>query len=130
MKPHNCNLDAKAGLAAATLLERPASGSQTPLDVRARRDNVGDMKTPSQIYLAAWIAAEDALPPESLKLITDYNAQHAKWREAGWPTPIPEPVVTANKAVEADPLASIAFEMRRKCNEAKHAEWQLEEESK
>lgn len=83
----------------------------------------------SSIYLAAWIAAEKALPKESLRLIEAYDALHAEHRKAGWPTPVPESLLAASKKIDADPLASIAFELRRKCNMEAHEEWRAENRS-
>lgn len=83
--------------------------------------------TPSRIYLAAWIAAENALPPASRKLIDDYDEIHRAWGKAGWPKQMPPELATASKAIEEDPMASIAFDLRRKTNHASSDEWQAKE---
>lgn len=80
----------------------------------------------SAIYLAAWLAAEKALPEESKKLIEAHDALFAKWREAGWPSPIPPEVKAASDAIDADPLAKIPFEFRQRCNQAVSDEWRKE----
>jgi len=72
----------------------------------------------SAIYLAAWIAAEKALPEESKNLIEAYDELFEKWRKEGWPSPIPAELKAASNAIETDPLAQIPFEFRRKCNQA------------
>lgn len=75
------------------------------------------MKTKrSEIYLEAWLAAEKVLPPDSMKLIKDHDALFGKWREAGFTSPTPPEVRNAADRIESDPLASIAFELRQKCN--------------
>ena len=73
---------------------------------------------PSAIHLAAQIAAENALPPEARRLIEHYDALHREWKRAGWLDPVPEALDAAASAVMADPLASIAFELRRRANDA------------
>jgi hypothetical protein len=88
--------------------------------------NSGEVK-PSQIWLAAWMAAEQQLPPASKQLIEAHDALHAGWREAGWPSPVPEDLNIATKAIEDDPLASIAFEFRRRCNQEGAKEWRESE---
>lgn len=77
----------------------------------------------SDIYLAAWIAAEKALPEESKQLIEAHDTLFAKWRESGWPKPIPPELVAASDAIEADPMAKIPFEFRQRCNQAGSDEW-------
>lgn len=77
----------------------------------------------SEVYLAAWIAAEKALPEESKQLIEAHDTLFAKWREAGWPKPIPPELTAASDAIEADPLASIPFALRQQCNQAGSEEW-------
>lgn len=81
---------------------------------------------PSKIYLAAWIASEKALPPESLALITAHDALFDQWRKAGFTSPIPPELAAASDAVEADPLARIPFKLRTQCNQAGHEEWKAE----
>ena len=78
---------------------------------------------PSRIWLKAWIAAEEALPEASLKLIQHYDTLADAWRDAGWPSPVPPEIRAASKVIEADPLASIAFECRRRCNDASADEY-------
>jgi len=80
----------------------------------------------SKIYLAAWIAAEKALPEDSLRLIKAHDELYDKWRVAGWPSPTPPELDAASKAIEADPLASIAFDLRQKTNMAASEEWRAE----
>lgn len=80
----------------------------------------------SRIYVAAWVAAEKALPVESLKLIEAHDALHGEWRKAGWPSPVPEELLAAARAVKADPLASIAFDLREKANMSAAEEWTAE----
>jgi hypothetical protein len=78
----------------------------------------------SQIFLAAWIAAEKALPEPSLKLIKDHDRLQEAWRKAGWPSPVPTDLHKAGEAIEADPLASIAFRLRQQSNqEAANEYW-------
>lgn len=78
----------------------------------------------SDIFLAAWVAAEKALPQESRHLIEVHDALHAAWRNTGW-GPVPPELTAAAKAVEADPLASIAFDLRHRTNDEAHAEWRV-----
>jgi len=84
----------------------------------------------SEIFLAAWIAAEKALPPESLRLIQAHDALHAEYRNAAATgpelPPVPESLIDARKRIEADPLASIAFDLRRTTNNEAHKEWPAE----
>ncbi len=80
----------------------------------------------SRVYLAAWMAAEKALPKESLRLIEAHDELHRQWHDAGWINPIPPELLAASKAIEADPLASIAFDLRRKTNTAASEEWRDE----
>lgn len=85
------------------------------------------MKTKrSDIYLAAWIAAEKELPEESRNLIEAHDRLHAAWRKASWPSPIPSELTAASNAVEADPLASIAFDLRHKTNSECAQEYRAE----
>lgn len=84
---------------------------------------VGSAVKRSDIYLACWMAAEDALPEEAKQLIKSHDALHAAWREAGWPRPIPQELLAAAKRIEADPLANIAFELRQKTDTAASEEW-------
>ncbi len=81
----------------------------------------------SDVLLAAWIAAEERLPAESLALIKAHDKLHAAWREAGWQSPVPAELEAASKAVAADPLASIAFDLRQKTNQAGAEEYRAEE---
>lgn len=78
---------------------------------------------PSAVYVAAWIAAENSLPEDSLRLIKNYDTAHAAWRDAGWPTPMPSELKLAHEAIESDPFAKIAFEIRRNANRLAHEEW-------
>jgi hypothetical protein len=71
-----------------------------------------------RIYLAAWMAAEKALPKDSLQLIEAHDELHSQWCDAGWPNPTPPELVAASKAIESDPFASIAFDLRQKTNTA------------
>jgi hypothetical protein len=80
----------------------------------------------SDIFLAAWIAAEKALPESSLRLIKEYDALHAEHRKAGWPSPVPASLLEASKRIDGDPLASIAFDLRRKTNTEASLEWRAE----
>ena len=81
----------------------------------------------SRLYLVAWMETEKRLPAESKALIEAHDALFAKWREAGWPMPIPPEIVAASNAIEADPLASIPFKFRQQCNQAGHEEWRKEQ---
>ena len=78
---------------------------------------------PSEIYLAAWMAAEKALPPEPMALIKAHDKLFDKWRKAGFPGTIPAALQSAADAIYADALASIAFKLRTQCNEASSKEW-------
>lgn len=104
------------------ITEQPASAAVT----EAKPGSLHPVVRRSRIYLAAWMAAEKALPPESLRLIEEHDALHAAYRKAGWPSPTPQPLRDAAKQIEADPLASIAFDLRRKCNMEAHEEWRAE----
>ena len=77
----------------------------------------------SRLLLFAWMETEKRLPAESKALIEAHDALYAKWREAGWPSPIPPELDAAGKAIEADPLAEIPFEFRQRCNQAGSDEW-------
>lgn len=83
---------------------------------------------PSRIWLAAWIAAEEALNAESKALIDLYDTAHKEWRESGY-GPIPDSVTEARRKVEADPCASVAFECRGRCNAASADEYTRKEEA-
>lgn len=79
---------------------------------------------PSDILFAATIAAEKALPPESLKLITDHDEMQRAWMKSdAYPKSIPAELIAAGNAIDADPLAHIAMELRRQGNRAASAEW-------
>lgn len=84
--------------------------------------------TRSRIYLEAWIAAEKALPEAARQLIEEHDRLYSAWRKAGW-GPVPPELTAASQAVEADPLASIAFEFRKRTNEEGHKEWLAEQEA-
>ncbi|MDD5350915.1 MAG: hypothetical protein PHQ12_11955 [Chthoniobacteraceae bacterium] len=77
---------------------------------------------PSSVYFAAAIAAENALPEQSRALINKRDELHRLWGKAGWPVPVPPDLLAAGQAVEADPLANFAMELRRRGNEAFIAE--------
>ena len=79
-------------------------------------------KTASSIYFTASLAAEDALPPESLALIKRRDELGRLWAAKNWTAPVPPELDAANKAVDADPLASAAMHIRRLGNEAMAAE--------
>ena len=81
----------------------------------------------SRIYLAAWMAAEKELPQESKRLIEAHDKLHKAWSNAGWQSPIPDELQAASQAVESDPLASIAFDLRMKTNDEEYKEWRAEE---
>lgn len=81
---------------------------------------------PSRLFLVAWMETEKRLPPESKKLIEAHDALFKKWREAGWPKPIPPELTAASDAIEANPLASIPFKLRQQCNMASSDEWRKE----
>lgn len=85
---------------------------------------------PSRVYLAAWMAAEKALPKTALELIERHDALYARWRTDGWKSPIPQELRDASAAVEKDPLASIAFSLRKKTNDEACKEWSAEQEKK
>lgn len=80
----------------------------------------------SDIYLAAWIAAEKVLPEQTKQLLEAHDVLFAKWREAGFPSPVPPDLDAVGKAIEADPLAKIPFALRTQCNQASHEEWRKE----
>lgn len=82
----------------------------------------------SKIYLAAWIAAEDALPESSRKLIEHHDVLHKAWREASFSGPVPVALAQASMDIDADPCAKIAFDLRKATNEAAHEEWRAAEE--
>ena len=81
----------------------------------------------SRLLLVAWMETEKRLPAESKALIEAHDALHVRWREAGWPTPIPPELLAAALAVKADPLASIPFEFRQRSNMAQHSEWEKDQ---
>jgi hypothetical protein len=80
----------------------------------------------SRLLLVAWMETEKRLPAESKALIEAHDALYDQWRRAGWPSPIPPELAAASDAVEADPLAKIPFEFRKRCNELSHEEWRKE----
>ena len=104
-------------------MKPPETQTNNPERPPALDAALGSAVKRSRVYLAAWMAAEKALPPESMRLIEDYDTMHVAHRKAGWPSPTPQPLLDAAKKIEADPLASIAFELRRKCNMESHEEW-------
>lgn len=78
----------------------------------------------SDIYFAGCLAAEKALPPESLALIERYDALQRAWRASpSFPKEHPQELLDAGKAIDADPLANAAMELRRMGNRAASAEW-------
>ncbi len=77
----------------------------------------------SELYLIAWMATEKALPEESLQLIYAHDKLFAKWREAGFSGPVPDDLRAADLAIQADPFASIPFELRQKTNQEASKEW-------
>ena len=80
----------------------------------------------SRLLLFAWMETEKRLPAESKALIETHDVLFAKWREAGWPSPIPPELSAASDAIEADPLAIIPFKLRQESNQAHHEEWRKE----
>ena len=79
----------------------------------------------STLYFRACLAAEENLPAESLALIKRRDELYSAWIKAGLP-PIMEQseMLAASKAVNADPLASVAMNLRRLGNEAADKERQ------
>ena len=80
----------------------------------------------SDLYLTAQLAVERALPEESREWIEAHDRLHREWRLAGWPSPVPAALTAAAAAVEADPLASVALELRMKANSESALEYQRE----
>lgn len=80
----------------------------------------------SDLYLTAQLAVEGALPEESRERIEAHDRLHCEWRLAGWPSPVPAALTAAAAAVEADPLASVAFELRKNANRESALEHQRE----
>lgn len=80
----------------------------------------------SRLLLHAWMETEKRLPPESKALIEAHDALYDEWRKGGWKSPIPPELQAASNAVEADSLAKIPFEFRKRCNELSHEEWRKE----
>jgi len=80
----------------------------------------------SRLLLFAWMETEKRLPAESKALIEAHDALFAKWREAGWPSPLPPELSAASDAIWADPLARIPFKLRQESNQAHYEEWRKE----
>ena len=77
---------------------------------------------PSDIYFVAANAAEQALPVESRALIAAYDLQNRAYADARCPWPPPAEYTKAQEAVDADPLANAAMELRRLGNRTWAAE--------
>lgn len=85
--------------------------------------------TLSDIWFAASIAAEKALPEESLALIKRRDHLQKEWSASGYAGITPEALVAAREAIDKDPLASAAMEMRIIGNKAWHEERKNTEET-
>ena len=85
--------------------------------------------TLSDIWFTASIAAEKALPEESLALIKRRDALQKEWSAAGYSSHTHEALVAAREAIEKDPLAWAAMEMRIMGNKAWHKERKATEET-
>lgn len=95
--------------------------------MKPRRHHRRLPRRPSDIYLAAWRAAEKELPPSALRLIEHHDQLHAAWRQAGFGA-VPDELLQAAAAIDADPLARIPFALRQQTNAAAHEEWKQEQE--
>lgn len=80
-----------------------------------RMSKVNTIK-PSDVYLAAWVAAEEALPEESRELIRHHHKLQAQWLDADGPSPVPAELSASFEAIMADPCAKIAFLLRQQCD--------------
>ena len=81
------------------------------------RNQTTKATTLSALYFEAAIAMENALPDASYALIQEQDKQHNAHMKTWTPdSTTPAELVAARTAVDADPLASLAMEMRRKGN--------------
>lgn len=78
--------------------------------------------TPADILIAATVAAENALPKHNRALIDKHDAEYAIWRGRGFPLPAHEELLRAIERIAEDPLATIAFDLRRKANRQHQAQ--------
>jgi hypothetical protein len=73
----------------------------------------------STLYFRASIAAEAALPAESMALIKRRDDLARSWGKAGFPDILKQTeLLEAEKAIDADPLANAAMHLRALGNEA------------
>ena len=89
------------------------------------------MTSASRIYLAAWMAAEDALPAESKALLERHDVLHRawvnSWKSGSGPLPpMPDELKETRERIEGDPLARIPWELRRQSNMARTEELDAE----
>lgn len=75
--------------------------------------------TLSRLLIKASLTVEEHLPPASKALIERYDEQLSAWEVR---EPMPEALIAARSALNADPSAALAMELRRRSNDAFRAE--------